>query len=395
MADLPLSDLKVLDLTHYVAGPYCTNLLAGLGAEVVKIERPGEGDGARKLGPFPNDIPDPEKSGLFLYLNTNKKGITLNLKAETGVKIFMELVKDADIVVENFSPYVMPSLGLDYETLEGINPRLVMTSISNFGQTGPYRDWKATDMVLFALGGIMYTVGMPEKTPLRLPGFMVQYAAGLYGFASTMTALYYRDETGIGQQVDFSIMEGVAMGPSTSVIRYFYTGEVQKRGPGLGLSWDIYPCKDGYVGVGGMGDWARLCQLMERPDLLEDERFATMEARIKNRDQVPNIIRDWVKDHTKEELYHRAQAQRFTYGAVYDFGEALESPHTKARDFFVEIDHPRAGRLMYPGAPFRMDDLPWPAERAPLLGEHNEEIYCGRLGYAKEDLVKLSQAGVI
>ena len=396
MPDLPLSDLKVLDLTHYVAGPYCTNLLAGLGAEVTKIERPGEGDGARKLGPFPNDIPDPEKSGLFLYLNTNKKGITLNLETETGGKIFKELVKGADILVENFSPSVMPSLGLDYETLETLNPKLVMTSISNFGQTGPYRDWKATDMVSFALGGIMYTVGALERTPLRLPGYLVQYAAGLYGFTATMSALNHRDETGEGQHVDFSIMEGVAFGPTTAIIRYTHGGQIQKRGPGLGAGLgEVYPCKDGYAGIGGYRDWVAFCQVMGKPELIQDERFATMEARLQHREESMQIVRDWALEHTKDEIYHAGQARRFTFGAIYDYGEALEAAQTKERGFFTEIDHPRAGRFLYPGAPFKMDDLPWPAERAPLLGEHNEEIYCGRLGFTKEELVKLSQAGVI
>ncbi len=400
MPDLPLSDLKVLDLTHYIAGPFCANVLAGLGAEVTKIERPGVGDGARRLGPFPNNIPDPEKSGLFLYLNTNKKGITLNLKTETGVKICRELVKDADILVENFSPRVMPSLGLDYETLEKINPRLVMASISNFGQTGPYRDWKATDMISFALGGIMYTLGDADRPPLRLPGFLVQYAAGLYGFAATMTALAYRDETGIGQHVDFSIMEGVAVGPAATLVRYTHTGEIPKRGLGLGSGWAMYPCKDGYVGVRGIRDWDRewpaFCQLVGRPELIEDERFATEEGRTQHRNDIGEIMRLWVLEHEKDEIYHRAQALRFAHSGVSEVKDVLVSRQTNARDFFLQIDHPRAGQLTYPGAPFRMGDLlAWRTERAPLLGEHNEEIYCGRLGYTKEDLVRLSQGGVI
>jgi len=151
-----LTGLKVLDVTHYIAGPFCTKLLADYGADVIKVEKPGEGDESRRMGPFPDDVPDPEKSGLFLYLNTNKRGITLNLKTETGVKIFKDLVKESDVLVENFSPRVMPGLGLDYQTLKKVKPQLVMTSISNFGQTGPYRDWKATEITLFALCGQMH-----------------------------------------------------------------------------------------------------------------------------------------------------------------------------------------------------------------------------------------------
>ncbi len=189
-----LSGVRVLDLTHYIAGPYCTKMLSDYGADVVKVERPGLGDAARSLGPFLNDEPHPEKSGLFLYLNTNKKSITLNLKSATGVSILKELVKQSDILVENFSPRVMPSLGLDYKTLKKINPGLVMTSISNFGQTGPYRDYKATDLNIWGLSGILYECGEPNREPLKMGNNVSEYVAGLYAALTTLSALYYRDE---------------------------------------------------------------------------------------------------------------------------------------------------------------------------------------------------------
>jgi len=181
MAEGPLAGVTVIDLTHYIAGPYCTKLLAGMGAEVIKVERPGSGDATRSMGPFPDDIPDPEKSGTFLYLNTGKKSITLNLKSATAVRLLTRIVEDADVLVENFEPGLMIDLGLGYETLSRVNPRLTMTSISNFGQTGPYRDYRADEMTIQAMGGFMYLGGAPEREPLRLGFSAAQYMGGLAG----------------------------------------------------------------------------------------------------------------------------------------------------------------------------------------------------------------------
>ena len=179
MSGSPLQDVKVVDLTHHIAGPYCTKLLADFGADVIKVERPDGGDSARRLGPFPGDTPHPEKSGLFLYLNTNKRGITLNLKDPQGRSSLLELVRDADVLVENFSPRVMPSLGLDYETLAGVNPGLIMTSISSFGQSGRYRDYRATELVLYALGGMAYITGEYHREPVKHGYNQAQYLGGL------------------------------------------------------------------------------------------------------------------------------------------------------------------------------------------------------------------------
>jgi crotonobetainyl-CoA:carnitine CoA-transferase CaiB-like acyl-CoA transferase len=207
MLEQALSDVKVLDLTWHIAGPYCTKLLADFGADVIKIERPGEGDPARKMGPFPHGKAHPERCGLFLHLNTNKKGITLNLKSHKGRKIFKELVKFVDIVVESFSPRVMPSLGLSYENLKRVNPSLVMTSISNFGHNGPYRDFKASEIVEYAMGGEMYSTGIEGREPLKLGGNVVQYQAGTIAAVATMGALFAARYQGVGQHVDVSIME--------------------------------------------------------------------------------------------------------------------------------------------------------------------------------------------
>ena len=396
MKEHALSGTRVLDLTHYIAGPFCTKMLADYGAEVVKVERPGWGDAARRMGPFLNDEPHPERSGLFLYLNTNKKSITLNLKSAAGVKIFKELVKHADILVENFSPRVMPSLGLDYETLKKVNPKLVMTSISNFGQTGPYRDYRATDLNIWGLSGIMYELGEPDREPLRIGNNVSEYVAGLYGALVSLAALYYCDETGKGQHLDVSILETFhTMQPSMTVV-YSYAGFIRKRA-GIRFPWGILPCKDGYVGfyLPTQTHWESLCALMEMPELREKPEYETPMMREERREEITAIIVSWLKDKLMEDVFHAAQELRLPLTIVPNPEQLLNTPQHKAREYFVQIEHPETGVLTYPGAPFKLSETPWRAGQAPLLGEHNEEIYGKQLGYSKEDLVKLKEGGVI
>ena len=395
--------VRVLDLTHYIAGPYCTKLLADYGAEVIKIEKPGEGDGARRTEPFWGDAPHPERSGLFLHLNTNKKGITLNLKSRTGLEIFKKLVKDVDILVENFEPRVMPSLDLDYGTLADINPRLVMTSISNFGQTGPYRDYKATELVISAMGPHMFVEGEPDRQPLKYPGYKAQYLAGTNAAAVTMGALFGSKANGAGQQVDVSIMECLSSPPegAAGVINYDFCGREPDR-PGWrregGYPWGIYPCKDGYVFIWGMVPmfWPRTVKFLDMPELSEDPRFATPGARREHRDDFEDILLPWLMERTQEEVVSLAQAQRLPTTPVYTIDEALEDPHFRARGFFVEIEHSVVGKVTYPGLPFKLPETPSRSQRsAPLLGQHNHEVYCECLGYTDEDLVRLREWGVI
>ena len=398
-----LSDVRVLDLTHYVAGPYCTKLLADYGAEVVKIEKPGEGDGARRMGPFLGDGPHPEKSGLFLHLNTSKKGITLNLKTRTGIEIFKKLVKDVDILVENFEPRVMTSLGMDYETLADINPRLVMTSISNFGQTGPYRDYKTTELVVFAMGPHMFVEGEPDRQPLKYPGYKAQYLAGTNAAAVTMGALFGSKATGEGQQVDVSIMECLSSPPegAAGVINYDFCGREPDR-PGWrregGYPWGIYPCKDGYVFIWGIVPmfWPRTVQFLDMPELSEDPRFATPQARREHHRDFDAIFMPWLMERTQQEVVSSAQAHRLPCTPVYTIDGVVKDAQSKARGFFVEIEHPVAGKITYPGLPFRLPETPSQPQRpAPLLGQHNREVYRERLGYTGEELVRLRQLGVI
>jgi len=393
MPEQTLGGLRVLDLSHYVSGPYCTRLLAGWGAEVIKVEKPGEGDGARRVGPFPGDEPHPENSALFLYLNTGKKSITLNLKTTTGVKIFKELARDSDVLVENFEPRVMPSLGLDYETLQKINPKLVMTSITSFGQTGPYRDYKAYSIISYAMGGLMYISGQPDREPLQNSSSLPEYGGGMYGFVGTMMALRSRKNTGRGQHVDISIMECVAGNHQFTLTWPAYSGVLLER---PGWNSPVFPCKDGYVIMGLIRvEPALLAQLTGIPEIAEDPRFQTEQGRADNESELQALVVRGFKNLGKREIFNTCASWGMICGIISTVDEVLADPQYRARDYWVELEHPYAGKLTYPGAPVRMTETQWKVQRAPLLGEHNQEVYCARLGYTKEDLVTLSETGVI
>ncbi|MDP2919192.1 MAG: CoA transferase [Dehalococcoidia bacterium] len=394
-----LSGVKVLDLTHYIAGPYCTKMLADYGAEVIKIEKPGEGDGGRKLPPFFEDDPHPEKSGFFLYLNTNKKGITLNLKSEAGKKIFKDLLLQSDILVENFSPRVMPSLGLDYGTLEKINPHLVMASISNFGQTGPYRDFKATEIVEDALGGWSTIIGHADREPLKPGGSQAQFVAGLFGAIGSITGYYGALACGAGQHIDLSIMDAVLyiqMFPTSS---YSYDKVIRKRFGNRTAPFPsgILPCRDGYIGAITVTaqKWPVLCEWMGMPELCEDPRFKTPADRALNIDELDATMISWLIEHDQEELFREGQRRRLPFGIPASAKQLLESPHLNTRGYFVEVDHPLTGKVRYPGAQVRFGGMPYELKRAPLLGEHNEEIFCQKLGFNKADLVRMREQGII
>jgi crotonobetainyl-CoA:carnitine CoA-transferase CaiB-like acyl-CoA transferase len=400
-----LSDIKVLDLTWYIAGPYCTKLLADYGADVIKVERPGQGDPARGLGPFLNDEPHPEKSGLFLHLNTNKRGITLNLKHETGKRIFKELVKDADVLVESFRPRVMPSLGLDYETLDKINPRLVMTSISNFGQRGPYRDFKGSELIYQGFGGFMYLMGTSDREPAKKSGNVIQYQLGLASALATMVALFGAQARGYGDHVDTSgVREELTCidGKMSMLSAYQYTGHVHRRNK-AGSSRHIRRCKDGYVFIVGVGattgalffpQFAKMLKLTPeqrekwgKPDVLNDSA--------KGAEFDEKFLAPWLLERTMREVVEESQAAGIMATPHNTPGGLLRDPHFRERGYWVEIEHPVAGKLTYSGAPFRMGEGGWEIRRpAPFLGQHNEEVY-GNLGYSKNDLVQLKQAGII
>jgi CoA:oxalate CoA-transferase len=399
MSKQALSGLKVLDLTHHIAGPLCSRLLADLGAEVIKIEKPGDGDTARRVGPFFGDDPDPEKSIPFLYFNFNKQGVTLNLKTAGGKDIFKQLILWADILVENFAPRVLPGLGLDYETLAKINPALIMTSISNFGQTGPYRDYKAADIVEYALGGMLYISGAYDREPVKHGLSQAQIIAGHNASVGTLTALYCQRQTGSGQHVDVSIAESVAAMQVPHPVSYAWHGGIMRRQM---RTWSIMnriaPCKNGYVSpllIAGYRPWDDLAAFLESPELAA-EKFQNPAGRVIYGNELYELLATALADRTKEEIFHSAQTWRFPWTLVQDPEDLTKCPQLAARDYYVEIDHPRTGKVAYPGALAKLSQTPWQAKLpAPLLGQHNAAVYCDTLGYSKQDLVKLREQGVI
>ena len=392
--DLPLGDVKVLDITEDVAGPVCTKFLAGLGAEVIKVERPGSGDISRSAGPFPHHEPHPEKSASFLYYNTGKKSITLDLRSQTGASILRRLAQQCDILVESFPPGSMDEWGLGYSDLEQLDPALIYTSITPFGQTGPYRDYEASDLVAQAVGALMHTVGLPDKEPLKIGGNAGLYATGVSAFSATMLALHVRDIEGYGQHVDISAMETMTVTQIHASIHHQF-GRIPARREST-----LVRAKDGWVNPGlevGIQEdtWKRVCELMDLPDLIDDPAFNTREARREHQQDLLTIIGEWVATRPKEWIYHTIQGLRTIAGYVATVEDLTKSEQLLSREFFQTIEHPVAGKATYPGALFSIDGGSWQHGRAPILGEHNSEILCGRLGYTSEELSDLHDLGVV
>lgn len=396
----PLHGLRVVECGHLVAAAYAAKLMADLGAEVIKVEEP-EGDAARRRGPYPGDIPHLEKSGLFLYLNTNKFGVTLNLQTATGQDLLHRLVQDADLLLHNYPPARLPTLGLDYAALQRLRPCLVMTSISPFGQTGPHRDLQAHDLTMWSAGGVVYLGGVwgrPDLPPLKAFGQQAGYHAGVNAMIASLAALFSRLSSGRGQHVDISVQECLLAIIENTYIAWPYDRSVVSR---LGFRLnprDVLQCRDGYIYFLAIEDhqWKNAAELMESPEWAESDLFRDHISRSANWDALKPLLEDWMRDKSVQELYHAAQARRVPFAPVSTMGDLLNSAHLNARGFFAEIAHPHAGSLRYPGAPYRFSVTPWALHHpAPCLGQHNAEIYCGRLGLSQQKLDELKAQGVI
>ena len=390
MSEQTLSGIKVLDLTWHIAGPYCTKLFADFGADVLKIERPGAGDPTREIGPFLGDDPHPEKSILFSHLNLNKRGITLDLRDKKARADFFDLVHEADILAESFSPGVMSRLGLDYESLSAINPGLIMVSLSNFGQTGPYRDFKASELVLSGLGADMYSCGVPGRHPLKLGGDCLQYFAGHLAAVAAIAAYWFRLNHGQGQYIDVSMQEALATDPNhktTNLLTFGYSGKalhaavlgrVDPNAQTLAVTpTGVFPCLDGFVRTAGaVIFWERFVKLFPQfahytwpDDVLDVDN---------NKPEVDAAWYEWCLERTKHEIMEACQSVKYFGVAINTPADCVESPQLKERGFWVEVEHPVTGRQLYPGDPLHAEKSPWQVRRpAPLLGQHNEEILGG------------------
>ncbi len=398
MNETALAGYRVLELAQDVAGPYAGRLLAGYGAEVIKVE-PLQGDQARRQPPFQGDDPHPDKSGLFLYLNQNKKGISLNLETPTGRAILRRLIDGAHAVIEGFAPGYLDSYGLAPEDLIQAKASLVVTSVTPFGQTGPYASFSGGDLVVDALGSCSYVRGDPARHPLYAGGRIVHYAGGLAAFTATLAALRHARLTGEGQQVDVSMMETLLQYNEYFVMFYPVQGVVADRGLWWNQGGRFVPCRDGYsVIAAGPQDRFDAFQTFVGDGLPEiyEERFSTVAGRAQHGDELRQLLHRWAADKEKRELMARGQELRLPFGYVADTAGALDDPQNQARGYFVEVEHPMTGRFKVPGAPFRMSETPFRTEQpAPLWGQHNVDIYCGELGYTRDDLVRLRASGAI
>lgn len=393
-----LDDIRVLDISQGVAGPFTAKLLADFGADVIKVEPPG-GESGRTMGPFFHNEVHPEKSLFFLLLNLNKRGVTLNLESKSGQEIFKELVRNADVVVESYQPGYLDSLGLGYSDLEKINPKILMTSLTTFGQTGPYSHFKGEEIVAYAMSSIMSISGTVDKEPLKHGGFQANYEGGLNGALATSMALLLRDSTDEGQHIDLALREVVN---STLVVNqpfFSWTGAVQgRRRPEGTMFGNVMPCKDGYfIAQGGGGaSWEDIAKFFGS-DILLEEKFANNELRVVNGVEFDNLIVDLVKDRGMHEMFKTASEDyRMLIGIVQTPEDLARDPQLESRNFFQEVDHPVIGKIKVPFRMFNMSETPAAYRMpAPLLGQHNEEVLTSLGGVSKDDLATLRQQGTI
>ena len=398
-----LSDIKVLELAHSLSGAFCAKLLADQGANTVKVEPPGWGDPARREPPFINGIPDPDSSTIFLAFNTNKRGITLDIEQPQGRELLLRLVADADVLIESYPPGHLESLDLGYQVLRETNAKLVVSSITYFGQTGPYRDYQGGDLVVQALGGFLNAVtGSADRPPMGTTLEQMEITAARNGAIAIMAALLQRWQSGEGQQIDLSTMEAAVSTPSGLIQPYSFTGRSPKRGGSDGNVMDgmHLPTKDGEVtlttaGTGGrpMEAWS---EFLEEPRLL-DPKFATRPSRLENWEELHILVAPKLALWNNLDLMHETMARGLVIGLVQNPQQVVDSPHLAERGYFVEIDHPEAGSLKYPSPGFLMDEEnPMEGSKAaPTLGEHNSEILGGELGLSAEELGQLRAYQII
>ena len=411
-----LSGYRVLDLTDD-KGYYCSKILADRGADVVKIEPPG-GDPSRSIGPFYKDIPDPENSLYWWAYNTSKRGITLNIESTQGKDIFRRLVKTADVVVESSPPGYMDGLGLGYTALSEVNPGIVVTSITPFGQTGPHRDWKGPDLVGWALGGQAFTTGDEDRPPCRISFPQAYLHAAADGAAATIMAVYHRNLTKEGQQVDVSAhacttwtLMQAAETWSINRLNVKRAGIYRDRPAIKAKDKQIWECKDGYVHFLLLGGAAGASFMPQVTRWLEEEGLATAWRsevdwvkgydsyllKPEDYEQIEGPLSEFFRRFTKKKLYQKAIRHKVQLYPVLNAEEILENEQLKSRDFWKDVEHPELGTvIVYPGPAIKLSETPLSLRcRAPHMGEHNEEIYIGELGFSGERLEELKQKGVI
>ena len=394
--DRPYDGVRVLELAEGISGPFAGRWLAALGADVIKVERL-TGDPSRAFGPWPDDLPNDETSGLFLYLNGDKRSLTLNLDTSDGQEILRELAASADIVIESFEPGYLADRDLGYDTLSAERSALVMISITPFGQTGPNANLPATELTLYAASGQLWLTGHPARPPLKNGGSQPSYQAGLNAFAAISGAYYAAAVHGEGAFIDLAVQETYAGMAEAYHNRASQLGiETQRGGNFLNALWGLYPVIDGYGGVCLLPrNYAAFTQAASDLPELQEQRFAEPGERLLNDDELMAIMYGWFAGRTREELFELGIANRVPLGFVATFADLSNSEHLNEREFFTELEDEQAGSLKYPGRLWLSNGHDWKRGRAPRLGEHNVDIIHGELGYEREDVVRLRELNAI
>jgi len=382
MPDRALDGLRVIEINTTNAAAYAGKLMADLGADVVKIEPPGHGDPSRALGPFPDGVPHPEKSGLFLYLNCNKRSVALDLAGEPGAEALRKLLEGADVLIQDFHPKEADALGLTYEKLRPANERIVMTSITPFGLSGPERDYKAYDLTTASAGGWTWIngwPGRPDMPPFKAYGRQTAYQAGVTAAMTTMGALFARLRGAPGQHIEISAQECIASILEMTVVTWPYMGIPAVRwGQRPIQPVDFFQCKDGgwiFALAVEEHQWLSIVELMDGAEWTKTPEAANRFTRASNWEALRPHMEQWAAEWTADELYRAAQAKRVPFAPVSTIGDLLNSEHLKARGFFAEVVHPVAGAVTQPGAPYKLSETPWEIRSpAPALGQHTLEV---------------------
>lgn len=407
MSEKALGNIRVLDISDDISGAYCTKYLADYGADVIKIEKPNKGNLTRHIGPFFHDDPDKEKSLLYFYLNCNKRSITLDINQSSGKKILIELLSNVDVLVENFQPGYLEKIELSYEELKHKFPKLIIMSLTPFGQYGPRSDFKGNDLIYYAMSGIMHISGAYGKSPLKHGHPQSYYMAGMTAAYTITSALFSRSMSNTGQHIDVSLQEVVASHHYNGPTRYSYTGGIEARATKIegssfkGIKFEgIVKAKDGYIGASSQQGRQRplfstYAEMLDIPEL-SDKKFSSATDRIENADELDEILLPKLEEWNKYDYFDKTMSEGWVTGVVQTPEDLLKCPQLADRGYFIEVEHAKIGKINIPGETFRLPNCPWQFTRpAPLLGEHNTEIYCEELEYSKNDVIMLKQGGII
>lgn len=390
-----LDGIDVVDLGQIYNGPYCSLLLSYMGANVTKIEPPrGE--------PLRDRVEDGEAPE-FVMLNSNKEGITLNLKSEEGKEIFRDLIRDADVLVENFSVGTMDRLGLGYDELSEVNPELIYAHSSGFGEDGPYRQYPAMDLTIQAIGGVMDVTGFPDGPPVKAGIAVGDFMGGIHLLAGILGALYERELTGEGQFVEVSMHDSVFPTLMSPMAAHFNDDDVPSRTgnrhSGLAQSpYNVYEAADGYIAIFGVTNdhWHALLEVIGREDLKDDPHFETNVKRSRRLDEVDELVEGWTSQRKRDDIEEILLEAGVPCGPVKELEEVADDPHLKERQMINEIDHPDFGQISVPGIPIRFSGSELPEiEPSPSKGRDNRKVFCDRLGYSEDEFEELKEKGVI